>query len=206
MMARKCLILSMILGSLLLLPSRALACACCAEPGEYGIRVSKPSAHELGLVKRMRFGPAANLFTTGAGREENAKGLPNPLESYSLAGSFAGDLWKLLFRDGNTTGALTLPLPAKMLRYRADIHDGQSGGGGGPLLYKEWRFEGLVRGTGFFRPGTIASTRYFLVLQGRGNNCDNAEDFTHWRLEISGRKAAYSFYGELAKPIADATN
>ncbi|PWT83255.1 MAG: hypothetical protein C5B44_00905, partial [Acidobacteria bacterium] len=83
------------------------------------------------------------------------------------------------------------------------IHDGKVNGGGGPLLYKEWRFEGLVNGTGFFQPGIIAPTKYFLVLQGRGNGCDNAEDFTHWRLEITGKKAGYALYGELGKPAAN---
>ncbi len=72
---------------------------------------------------------------------------------------------------------LSLPLSAKMLRYRADVHDGKASGGG-PLLYKEWRFEGPVKGTGFFRPGITPEARYLLVLQGRGNNCDNAEDFS----------------------------
>jgi len=38
-----------------------------------------------------------------------------------------------------------------------------------------------------------------LIFQGRGNRCDNAEDFTHWRLEISGKKTSYAFFGELAR-------
>jgi hypothetical protein len=37
-----------------------------------------------------------------------------------------------------------------------------------PLLYKEWHFEGAVNGTGFFKDGIIAPTKYFLVLQGPG--------------------------------------
>jgi hypothetical protein len=53
-------------------------------------------------------------------------------------------------------------------------------------------------GNGFFQSSIIKPTTYFLVLQGRGNNCDNAEDFTHWRLEITGRKADYAFFGELS--------
>jgi hypothetical protein len=72
--------------------------------------------------------------------------------------------------------------------------------GGGPLLYKEWRFEGRVSGTGFFGAGIVAPTRYLLVLQGRGNGCQDAADFTHWRLQVSGRRAHYAFYGELARP------
>jgi hypothetical protein len=98
---------------------------------------------------------------------------------------------------------LDLPLPARLLSYQADIRDGQMSGAGGPLLYKEWRFEGQVKGTGFFQAGITAPTKYFLVLQGRGNACDMAEDFTHWRVAITGKKARYAFYGELAKPVPD---
>ena len=152
-------------------------------------------------MKRMRFGGTAHLFLTEADLEEDAKGLGSLSEDYSLNGSLLGNVWKLVFRDGNKSGSLQLPLPAKMLSYAADIHDGQTSGGGGPLLYKEWRFEGQVNGTGFFKAGIIVPTKYFLVLQGRGNGCDNAEDFTHWRLEINGKKAGYALYGELTKPI-----
>jgi hypothetical protein len=44
------------------------------------------------------------------------------------------------------------------------------------------------------------------VLQGRGNSCDTAEDFTHWRLKITGNKADYAFYGELSTPVPDKQN
>lgn len=204
MKARRWFLFSlMLLASLLLLPSRVLACACCAEEGQYRIGFSKPSAYDLSLMKRMRFGNTAHLFITAAGLDEDAKGLSHPAKTYSLTGSLVGNVWKLAFRDETNSGTLNLPLPAKMLSYRADIHDGQTSGGGGPLLYKEWRYEGQVNGTGFFQAGIVAPTKYFLVLQGRSNNCDNAEDFTHWRLEITGRKAGYAFYGELAKPIRD---
>lgn len=204
MTIRNC-ILMLILASSLLIPTRVLACACCADPGEYRISFSTPRADQLDLMRRLRFGPTAGLFSTAAGPEENARGLNRAADSYAINGSPFGRLWKLMFRDGSESGALSLPLPAKLLSYRADIHDGQLGGGGGPLLYKEWRFEGPASGTGFFRSGLVAPAKYFLVLQGRGNNCDNAEDFTHWRLEIRGRKAAYAFHGELAKPIAGST-
>jgi hypothetical protein len=94
------------------------------------------------------------------------------------------------------------------LNTSADIHDGRTIGGDSrkPLLYKEWRFEGEVNGTGFFKAGIVAPTKYFLVLQSRGNNCDTAEDFTHWRLKITGNKADYAFYGELSAPVPDKEN
>jgi hypothetical protein len=44
------------------------------------------------------------------------------------------------------------------------------------------------------------------VLQGRGNSCDGAEDFTHWQLKIAGKKADYAFYGELGAPVPEKQN
>jgi len=188
----------MLLIMAFVLPAQVWACACCADEGEYDISFSRPSADQLGLLRQIRFSETATLFTNAAGFEA-VRGLVNPKESYALDGSFAGSLWNLVFRDGKLPGTLKLRLPARMLSFRADIHD-QQGGGGGPLLYKEWRFEGQVNGAGFFQRGFAAPAKYFLVLQGRGNACENAKDFTHWRLEITGRKAAYAFFGELAKP------
>ena len=194
--------------TLLLLPSRVWACACCAHPGEYQINFVKPDAYKLSVMKRMRFGTTAYLFTGEAEPDVAAKGLAHPADTYSLSGSLVGNVWKLTFRNGDESGTLNLPLPAKMLRYAADIHDGQTIGGDSrkPLLYKEWRFEGEVNGTGFFKAGIVARTKYFLVLQGRGNNCDTAEDFTHWRLKITGNKTDYAFYGELSTPAPDEQN
>jgi hypothetical protein len=192
--------------TLLLLPSHVWACACCAYPGEYQIGFEKPDAYQLSLMKRMRLGITAHLFLTEA--EESGKGLAHLAENYSVNGSLVGNVWKLTFRNGDESGTLNLPLPAKMLRYAADIHDGQTIGGDSrkPLLYKEWRFEGEVNGTGLFKAGIVARTKYFLVLQGRGNNCDTAEDFTHWRLKITGKNTDYAFYGELGAPVSEKEN
>jgi hypothetical protein len=108
----------------------------------------------------------ANLFLTEADLEEDAKGVAQPAETYSLNGSLVGSAWKLIFRDGSKSGILSLPLPMKMLSYAVDIRDGRTSAGGGPLLYKEWRFEGPVTGTGIFQAGTTSATKYFLVFQG----------------------------------------
>ena len=193
--------------TLLLLPSRVWACACCAHPGEYQINFVKPDAYKVSVMERMRFGTTASLFTGEADADVAAKGLVHPADTYSLSGSLVGNLWKLTFRNGDKSGTLTLPLPAKMLRYAADIHDGRTKPGyPEPVLYKEWRFEGELNGTGVFKAGITARTKYFLVLQGRGNSCDGAEDFTHWQLKITGKKADYAFNGELGAPVPEKQN
>ena len=73
-------------------------------------------------------------------------------------------------------------MPTEMVSFGADIHDWEEKGTG-PTLYKELRFKGYVQsGTGIFRSSFIKPTTYFLVFQGRGGNCTDASDFTHWHL------------------------
>lgn len=195
------------MGTFLLLPCRVWACACCAHPGEYQIESVKPDQFQLGVIKRILFGTKADLWTGEADAEVAAKGLAHAADSYSLSGSLAGNVWKLTFRNGDDSGTLNLLLPAKMLRFAADIYGELAKPGyPEPLLYKEWRFEGDVNGTGVFKSGITAGTKYLLVFQGRGNSCDVAENFTHWQLKITGKKADYSFYGELGAPVAEKQN
>ena len=189
---------------LLIQPCRVWACACCAHKGEYQIEFVKPDGYTLSAMKRIRFGAKAELWTGEAEPEVAAEGLVHPADSYSLTGSLVGNIWKLTFRNGDESGTLDLPLPAKIFRFAADIHDGWTKPGySEPVLYKEWRFEGEVDGTGVFKAGITAGTKYVLVFQGRGNSCDGAENFTHWQLKIAGKKADYSFYGELGAPVPE---
>ena len=191
----------------------AAPCACCSETGAYYITTTKPEQYQLDAFKEMAFTPNAFLYMTEAG-EDSIKGIENFSQIYSseswvaepygfnFAGSFLNKSWKMTFKDGKgRVGTLTLPVPTTMVDFDVDIHDGESSAGGGPSLYKEWRFKGNTGGgTGFFQKGIVPSTTYFLVFQGRGNMCDNASDFTHWRLEIRGPKAEYSFFGKMKTP------
>jgi hypothetical protein len=146
----------------------------------------------------MESGPAADLYLTDAGAEEDAKGVGSVSDSYGLSVMTETSVWHLTFRAENgKSGALSLPFPSKMTAYAADIHDGKKSDNNGPLLYKEWRFEGKVTGDGIFAEGLKSPARYTLIFQGRGNRCDNADDFTHWRLAVSGKRARYAFHGEL---------
>jgi len=181
------------------------ACACCTDPGEYSLRnLDTLGKYQLDQIGAMEFSPAANLYLTDAGAEEDAKGVGTVSDSYSLTAVIEANIWRLTFRtEDGKTGVLTLPFPSKMTTYAADIHDGKKSDNSGPLLYKEWRFEGKVKGDGIFAEGLKSQARYTLVFQGRGNRCDNAEDFTHWRLAVSGKKAHYAFHGELVTETAE---
>jgi len=183
-------------ATVLIFPSDVFACACCADAGTYSISVRKPSASEFDELKKLNFG-TANLFTT-PGYPDDIKGISSLGDNYSSTGSFQNNSWKFTIKDEtNKSGTLNLLKPTSMVDFKADLHDGANGGNG-PVLYKEWRFKYSVQsGTGIFQKGIAPATEYFLVLQGRGNNCTQAQDFTHWRLEITGKKASYAFFGQL---------
>jgi len=192
----KLLIAFALAATVLLFPSDSFACACCADAGFYSISSRKPNNQELGELKKIQF-TTANIYTTPA-YPENVKGI-NPLsESYTLVGLLQGSAWKLNFKDGKEkSGILNLTKPVSMVAYMTDLHEGADNGLG-VKLYKEWRFKYKVSsGTGIFQKGIAPATEYFLVLQGRGNACTSAADFTNWRLEITGKKASYAFYGKL---------
>lgn len=204
-----CLFLFVALG--LFFPSEAFACACCSEPGTYMIWTGKPDTYNIELLSDMKFDKVAALYMNEAGFDgmkglselekdfESESWVASPGE-FDLSNTFAAKTWKFNFKTPTgKSGILTLPMPTQMLQFKVDIHDGKTSGGGGPLLYKEWRFKGNVTsGTGIFKSSIIRPTTYFLVLQGRGNGCDNAEDFADWHLEINGKNANYEFFGKLS--------
>ena len=191
--------------------ANAGSCACCAEPGTYNLWTGRPSDYQIEILKSIEFDIKAQLYMTEAGFE-SIKGLSTIEKEFDdgswvaspggldLVNSFTGKIWTFTIKSPKgKTGTLRLPIPALMSVFKADIHDGEISGGGGPLLYKEFRFKGTVASASGFLAGSIVSpTRYLLVFQGRGNGCDNAKDFNNWNLEITGKKARYQFFGDLA--------
>jgi hypothetical protein len=179
---------------------KASACACCAEAGTWFERTSRMESYQLDELNRLRFDATATTYMDAAG-EDNIQGVSNPADAYNLSLAKQRGRWVLTFKDkAGRTGTLALTVPNTLTDFGTDIHDGQSGGAGGPLLYKEWRLTGAVTGTGVFRKGNTPQTKYKLVLQGRGNNCTSAETFRNWTLQVFGPNAAYSFYGEFKDP------
>lgn len=191
-------------------PEKKFYCACCAEKGDYSVYSTKFDKEKAALLKEMIFAPAVNLYITNAGFD-GMKGLNSIKKSYeswemsdtavssdffTASNSLTAKSWKFDFKTADAkTGTLNLLLPIKIENFKTDIHDSQAGE---VILYKEMRFKGTVQsGTGFFSGGLQKPATYFLVLQGRGNNCDNADDFKNWRLEITGSNASYTFWGTL---------
>ena len=174
-------------------PAEVVVCACCAHRGTWYEGSGELSASDAAEITRIRFSRIARTFLTEA--DSHLAG------TYVLSHSVVGRNWEFRFRDTQgKTSAVAFILPASATAFRADMHDGQMGSGGGPLLYKELRFEGTMVGSGIFEYHPRKHRRFRLVLQGRGNNCVRAEDFRNWRLQISADGISHSFYGSLRTP------
>jgi len=202
-----CAICFLVTPALLALPSapsaRAVAvtdyCACCASAGEWFLTQEAVGEEKLREFARLGMAGNANLSMTEAGAE-SVRGIADALETYALTLSQSRRRWTLRLRgEGGKAGTLSFDVPRMATVYGVDLRDGQQAGGGGPLLYKEWRIEGPLAGTGVFRQGAGAGTRFRLVLQGRGNNCTNVDDYKTWTLQVSGPRARYSFYGTVGQ-------
>lgn len=186
-------IFAALLFSITLFPTETFACACCANPGTYWITTRKPDKRDLDLLSQMKF-KNAKIFSTDA--DDDVKGLDWKGEDFTVSGLLSGKSWKLDFKGAeNTSGVLNLTAPLSMVSFMVDTREKKQGD---PNLYKEMRFKYRVAsGTGMFKKGFAPGTEYFLVLQGGGNYCTDASSFTDWRIEITGKKAQYAFYGEL---------
>lgn len=180
--------------------SSSLACACCAESGEWYERTGKLAAYEIEELRRVEFDKTARTYLTAMGYE-GLKGFPVEYESFNLSSLLKPSLALALTFKGERgeTGSLTLLLPRVATSFGTDLHDAPEGSAGA-ILYKEWRFEGVASGSGVFQKSITRGTKFQLILQGRGNNCLSSADFNNWRLDITGPRASYAFYGSLKNP------
>lgn len=194
---------SVVLAALVMLaaPDGAWACACCTNPGQRYVDVEALDSGRLEEIERVRFGKEARLYLGAAGVEA-VTGIQDPVERYDLGVNWnkthAGktNLSFTLDNPGGRSGTLSLRLPRKISIFEVDPRDSPDRGTG-PLLYKEWKLTGEVAGTGAFSAINGAKQALTLILQGRGNSCTSAVDFTHWTLVMEGPKARYSLFGEL---------
>jgi hypothetical protein len=174
------------------------ACACCTSPGERADLVVKLESGHAEELSRLRFGPKAELFL-GEAEPETVKGITTPAAKYDLQIMWKGDRFVFVFRDEkDRSGTLMLRRPKTI----SVLHTGprnQPDKPNGPALYKEWRLTSPAVGTGVFTAGLGAGQSLTLVLQGGGNNCTSANDFTHWMLVMWGPKAKYHFFGDLMR-------
>ena len=200
---------TLLISSIIILSAAGsvFACACCVERGYYGRSRVKANSFRTTLLGDIKIGGRADLYMTEAGFDI-IKGLPE-IEKYDAGGgtpeftftsSFDRRTWRLNVQAGpGRNGTLVLLMPMHVTMHAADI-DGVDNGLG-VSLYKEYSLNGRVTaGTGIFRSAKAAN--YHLMFQGRGNGCDEASDFTRWRLEISGPRAQYAFFGNTLEGTA----
>jgi len=189
-----------------LLSGNIFACACCAESGTRVDYKGKTDQFIRDLVKEIKFDDKAELYMTEAGfdgvegldsiaKEDEAT---NGMIDFSSTGLFTGKAWKITLKTPKGLSATySLPVPLRYAEFKVDIHD-EEDRPNGPWLYKEFRFDGVVTATGFAKAGAARGTKFELVFSGRGNGCNNPEDYTHWNLDIVGPKAEYAFFGKLS--------
>lgn len=178
-----------------ILPAQILACACCAERGDYYLRESVAAEYQSAEINRI--GLASALLHTDAGYPETIVGISPLGDSFSVRGTLTGKAFRFEFTDDQSRKAvLTLTRPEKIEVFGVDqdpLSESNT-----VILYKEIRFKSKVASaTGFLNKGIDAGTRYSLILQGRGNHCTSAEDFSSYILQVKGKNASYSFFGKL---------
>ncbi len=179
----------------------AFACACCTNAGQRYVEVEALDAGRLEQIESLRFANEARLFV-GEGDPEGIAGIAKPAARYDLTVSWdeaRPGKTGIIFALGNSgegAGTLSLTLPQKISIFEVDPRDGKDEGMG-PPLYKEWKLTGEVTGSGAFSGSSAPTQRLTLILQGGGNSCTSAEDFTHWTLVMQGPKANYTLFGDL---------
>ena len=181
--------------ALLAWPAWALACACCANKGDYLNVTEGVKNFEMGELLKLRFGSTANLRMTPA-FPADVKGLKFVAGKYTVTQIRHGRIFVLTLKDGKGhSGTVSFVLPFSATKLQADVQDGKTAPGGGPLLYREWSMRGQLSGT------ALKSTGQFrLILSGRGNACMNARDFRSWILQASGPQLRFTLFGKFASP------
>jgi hypothetical protein len=181
-------------------PPDAHACACCTNTGQRNVGVYQLDGFRRSEIDQVRFGPVAHLYT-GEADAEWVKGIATPSLRYDLGVTQQVDRWVFSLRDAEgRAGTLTLKIPKSISVFEVDPRRGEREGGLGPALYKEWRLTAPAAGAGIFAPGMGKGQLVTLILQGHGNSCASAADFTHWTLVVSGPDAQYHLYGALLQP------
>lgn len=103
-----------------------------------------------------------------------------------------------LTNEQGEAGTLTLELPGKIAIFEVDPRSATDQATG-PSLYKEWKLTGKVAVSGAFSAGAGPDQLLTLIVQGSGNSCTTAADFSHWTLVMQGPKANYSLFGTLVR-------
>ncbi len=176
--------------------SPAFACACCTLEGQRNVATVALDSGKRQEIESLRFAGKATLFA-GEGDAADIEGITTPSGSYELTAKWLDDRLVLSFRDKlGRTGILSMARPKTVSVFEVDPR-GRPDKGHGPTLYKEWKLSAPAAGSGVFQPGIAPRQLLTLILQGGGNSCTSASDFSHWTLVMQGPKANYTLFGDL---------
>lgn len=176
--------------------SPAFACACCTHEGQRNVATVALDSGKQQEIESLRFAGKATLFA-GEGEAADIAGITTPSASYELTAKWLDDRLVPSFRDKlGRTGMLSMARPKTMSVFEVDPRD-RPDRGQGPALYKEWKLSAPAAGSGVFQPGIAPRQLLTLILQGNGNSCTSAIDFSHWTLVMQGPKANYTLFGDL---------
>ncbi|MCE9522279.1 MAG: hypothetical protein K8S25_07590, partial [Alphaproteobacteria bacterium] len=127
-------------------PGDAQACACCSEIGQRLEQNGAMDAYERGELGNVRFAAVARLFSD-PGFPDSVEGVASPSDQdYRLVVRRQGNgmVFELADVQGRA-GRISFPLPKKLTRFEVDPRDAAAEpGGNGPVLYKEWRLDGVA--------------------------------------------------------------
>ncbi len=168
-----------LIAFIVLTPSSALCCACCAYPGQWSTTTrdipSDPDMREWFVTGLSAFRLSGSL-QAAAGEKDS----PILKVTYEVSGSYSDGRW-LFFRtdSASTDPLLQFQTDKSYEEFKSD--QGRRTNDGYVELYKEWRFFGTLESFSNRVPVRTGSDA-ILVLQGYGNNCVRFEDFKHWIL------------------------
>ena len=177
-----------------LLPSMALACACCADPGQRSTTTQAMNGYVAAVFADLRFGPVANVFVSPCDIE-CVRGIENPDYAYDLTVKTSGEAFSLTLigTENGSLGTMHLRTPKEITAFATDRKPDPTTLT--TILYKEWRMKTSVTGGGAF--AKLSNTNAELILIGSGNSCDSDADFTHWMLDVSGEDVDFRLFGAM---------
>lgn len=178
-------------------PTDASACACCANTAQRSVSTAKASEYDAAQLARIAFDGNAELFT-GEAEPADIRGLSATSSDYAMDVARDADRWIFTFKAKDKIAGTLAFAPDKLAKFEVDTRLADPPAGSMISLYKEWKQTAPVIGTGMFK--LPAGSSLSLILQGGGNSCTGAEDFTRWSLVAQGDGFSFHFFGNLAKP------
>ena len=177
--------------------SQAMACACCAEPGQRNL-VSEPfGGYATEELLSLQFADRATTFMTACD-QDCVEGISVFSDGYKtkVAWSDDGSLrLDLRAETDEASGTLTISRPKEMTLFSTDPTPGSSSGM--VSLYTEWRIQAPVTGTGTFKAVDPAKTTATLIIHGTGNSCVSTVGMTNWTLDVKGEGVDFRLFGKL---------